>query len=160
MAEPHKARRMEPSFPITLIVRHPKENPRKCSILPLRDRPDIRLLRHPVTERPPLEGYVRLAAEGPELSAADAGCGILLLDGSWRWAAAMSRDFLDVPPRSLRGYRTAYPRSSKLGTDPDNGLASVEALFLAYHILGRPTEGLLDHYHWAEEFLKLNGLGK
>ena len=35
----------------------------------------------------------------------------------------------------------------------------VEALFLAYHILGRPTEGLLDHYHWAEEFLKLNGLG-
>jgi pre-rRNA-processing protein TSR3 len=150
---------MERSFPITLIVRHPKENPRKCSILPLRGRPDILLLRHPVGERPSLDGYVRLAAEGPELSAADADCGILLLDGSWRWAGAMTRDFLDVPPRSLKGYRTAYPRSSRLGTDPDNGLASVEALFLAYHILGRPTEGLLDHYHWAEGFLKLNGLG-
>jgi pre-rRNA-processing protein TSR3 len=151
---------MDPSLPITVIVRHPKENPRKCSILPLRDRPDILLLKHPVTERPPLEGYVRLAAEGPELSAADAGCGLLLLDGSWRWAGAMERGFLDVPPRSLRGYRTAYPRSSKLGTDPDNGLASVEALFLAYHLLGRPTEGLLDHYRWAEEFLELNGLNK
>jgi pre-rRNA-processing protein TSR3 len=70
----------------------------------------------------------------------------------------MAKAFLDVPPRSLRGYRTAYPRVSKPGTDPDNGLASVEALFVAYHILGRPTEGLLDHYRWAEEFLRLNQL--
>ncbi len=144
--------------PVTLIVRHPKENPRKCSILPLKDRPDIVLLRHPVRERPALEGYVRLTAEGPELTAADADRGVLLLDGSWRWAEAMERDFLDVPPRSLHGYRTAYPRSSKLGTDPDNGLASVEALFVAYHLLGRSTAGLLDHYRWAEEFLRLNGL--
>jgi pre-rRNA-processing protein TSR3 len=141
-----------------LIVRHPKENPRKCSVLPLRGRPDLIFLGYPVARRPPLEGYVRLAAEGPPLSAADADSGLLLLDGSWRWAGAMTRDFLDVPPRSLSGCRTAYPRSSKLGTDPDNGLASVEALFLAYHILGRPTEGLLDHYRWAEEFLRANGL--
>jgi pre-rRNA-processing protein TSR3 len=49
---------------------------------------------------------------------------------------------------------------SKLGTDPDNGLASVEALYLAHHILGRPVEGLLDHYHWAAEFLELNGLAE
>jgi pre-rRNA-processing protein TSR3 len=69
----------------------------------------------------------------------------------------MTRDFQDVPPRSLSGYRTAYPRVSKQGTDPDNGLASVEALFLAYHLLARPTQGLLDHYRWAEEFLRLNG---
>ena len=46
---------------------------------------------------------------------------------------------------------------SKRGTDPDNGLASVEALFAAYRILGRPTDGFLDHYHWAAEFLHLNG---
>jgi pre-rRNA-processing protein TSR3 len=47
---------------------------------------------------------------------------------------------------------------SKLGTDPDNGLASVEALFIAHHVLGRPTEGLLDQYRWREQFLRLNGL--
>ena len=70
----------------------------------------------------------------------------------------MRRGVEHVPTRSLQGYRTAYPRVSKLGTDPDNGLASVEALYLAYHILGRPTEGLLDHYRWGEEFLRLNGL--
>jgi pre-rRNA-processing protein TSR3 len=146
------------SHPPTVIVRDVHENPRKCSVLPLRGRPGLVFLTWPLGTRPLLEGYVRLAAEGPELSAADADRGILLLDGSWRWAGKMERDFLDVPPRSLQGYRTAYPRVSKLGTDPSNGLASVEALFLAHHILGRPTEGLLDHYRWAREFLALNGL--
>jgi rRNA small subunit aminocarboxypropyltransferase len=145
-------------IPVTVIVRHANENPKKCSILPLRGRPDLLFLNYPVRPRPPLEGYVRLAAEGPELSPADAGCGLLLLDGSWRWATEMARDFADVPPRSLRNWKTAYPRSSKLGTDPDNGLASVEALFAAYHMLGRPTEGLLDHYRWAEEFLRINSM--
>jgi pre-rRNA-processing protein TSR3 len=149
---------MSEVIPPTVIVRHPNENPRKCSVLPLRGRPDLVFLSYPVKRRPPLEGYIRLAAEGPPLSAADATAGILLLDGSWRWAESMNRDFLDVPPRSLHGYQTAYPRTSKLGTDPGNGLASVEALFVAYHLLGRPTEGLLDHYRWAAEFLRVNGL--
>jgi len=146
------------AYPATIIVRHPKENPKKCSILPLRGREDLVFLKHPVAEKPDLAGYVRLAADGPELSPADKNSGLLLLDASWRWAESMTRGFLDVPPRSLHGYRTAYPRVSKRGTDPGNGLASVEALFLAYHILGRPTAGLLDHYRWREEFLRLNGL--
>ena len=146
------------SPPTTIIVRHPRENPKKCSVLPLKGRPDVRFLSYPVSPVPPLAGYVRLAADGPALSAADAGCGILLLDGSWRWAAAMNAAFAHVPPRALYGYRTAYPRASKLGTDPDNGLASIEALYLAYHILGRPTDGLLDAYRWAAAFLERNGL--
>jgi pre-rRNA-processing protein TSR3 len=146
------------SHPQTLIIRHPKENPRKCSVLALRGRPDIVFLSYPVRERPQLDGYIRLAAEGPPLSREDSAAGLLLLDGSWRWAGTMTRDFLDVPPRSLEGWKTAYPRVSKLGTDPDNGLASIEALFLAYHILGRPTHGLLDHYRWAAEFLAANEL--
>lgn len=149
---------MQPTFPVTIVVRHRRENPAKCSILPLRGRPDLHFCNYPVKERPDLDGYIRLAAEGPELSSADAGWGLLLLDASWRWAALMTRDFEDVPPRSLHGFRTAYPRVSKQGTDPENGLATVEALYLAYHILGRQTEGLLDHYRWAEEFLQINGL--
>src|SRR5262249_21987396 len=128
------------------------------SVLPLRGRPDILFLNYPVRHRPPLEGYIRLSADGPPLTAEDAGRGLLLLDGSWRWAAAMTRDFADIEPRSLSGWRTAYPRVSKQGTDPDNGLASIEALFLAYRLLGRPTDGLLDHYRWGAEFLRLNAL--
>lgn len=144
--------------PVTVIVRHPKENPRKCSVLPLKGRADLLFLGYPVRDAPPLEGYVRLAAEGPPLTAADRAAGLLLLDGSWRWAGAMTAAFAHVAPRSLSGYRTAYPRASKQGTDPDNGLATVEALYLAYHLLGRPTAGLLDHYHWAADFLAINGL--
>ncbi len=128
--------------------------------MPLKGRADIVFLNYPARTLPPLEGYIRLAAEGPELSPADAVCGILLLDGSWRWAETMERAFAEVPPRSLSGWRTAYPRVSKLGSDPDNGLASIEALYLAYHILGRPTDGLLDNYRWADEFLRLNDLPK
>jgi len=151
------------AYPPTVIVRNARENPRKCSILPLKGRADLIFVGYApgkpqATNHISLEGYVRLAAEGEPLSERDAGAGILLLDGSWRWAGVMNRDFLDIPARSLQGYRTAYPRRSKLDTDPQNGLASVEALFIAYHILGRPTDGLLDHFRWADEFLRLNNL--
>lgn len=143
--------------PITTIVRSPRENPRKCSVLPLRDRADVQFLSYPALNPPSFEGYVRLAADGPELSAADRAHGILLVDGSWRASNKMVTHFAAVPPRSLHGWKTAYPRVSKQGTDPDNGLASIEALYIAYHILGRPVDGLLDHYHWAARFLELNG---
>lgn len=140
----------------TIIVRHKKENPRKCSVIPLKGREDVRFYLYPMTQMPDTAGYIRLAADGPPLSATDRAMGILLLDGSWRSADSMTREFAHVEPRSLSGFVTAYPRVSKLGTDPANGLASIEALYLAYHILGRPTAGLLDQYHWAAEFLRLN----
>jgi pre-rRNA-processing protein TSR3 len=144
------------AYPITIIVRHARENPKKCTVLPLKGRDDVRLLSYPAKDLPSFEGYIRLAADGPELSGADCACGILLLDGSWRSADKMVTHFQAIPPRSLHGWKTAYPRVSKLGTDPDNGLASIEALYVAYHILGRPPAGLLDHYHWASRFLELN----
>jgi pre-rRNA-processing protein TSR3 len=147
---------MANTYPATVIIRDAHENSRKCSILPLQGRPDLMLLTHPVDPRPNLINYVRLAAEGPPLSAADAVLGLLLLDGSWRRADSMTRAYAYVPARSLNGYQTAYPRVSKRGDDPINGLASVEALFIAYHILGRPTDGLLDHYRWREAFLSRN----
>ena len=53
-------------------------------------------------------------------------------------------------------WKTAYPRSSKLFDDPDAGLATIEAIFAAYVALGRDTSGLLDSYHWSDEFLALN----
>ena len=58
---------MESLYPPTVIVRHTHENPRKCSVLPLRGRADVVFLTHPVKDRPPLDDYVRLAAEGPPL---------------------------------------------------------------------------------------------
>ena len=121
---------------------------------------DVRILTYPLSDAPSFDGYIRLAAEGPALGEgegeADRAAGILLLDGSWRSASKMIAQFEAIPPRSLAGWHTAYPRVSKLGTDPANGLASIEALFIAYHLLGRPTAGLLDHYRWAGQFLEVN----
>jgi pre-rRNA-processing protein TSR3 len=149
---------MQITYPPTIIVRSPRENPRKCTVIPLKGRADLVFLSFPVARKPSLESYIRLSAEGEPLSMADLESGILLLDASWRWAERMTASFAEVPARSLCGYRTAYPRVSKQGTDPDNGLASVEALYLAYKILGRQTDGLLDYYRWADQFLRLNAL--
>jgi pre-rRNA-processing protein TSR3 len=143
---------------VTIIVRHPRERPAKCSVYPLRGRDDLLFLDYPPLELPDLSNYVRLATEGPPLTPADAGKGLLVLDGSWRWTEVMTKQFVAVPPRSLTGYRTAYPRVSKMYQDPPEGLATVEALYLALHILRRTTEGLLDHYRWRQEFLQVNGL--
>jgi pre-rRNA-processing protein TSR3 len=145
-------------YPQTVIVRHFKERTGKCTVWPLRQRADVLLVPYPVRVRPDLTGYIRLAAEGPALSVADVASGLLLLDGSWRYADAMTREFLDVPARSLSGWKTAYPRVSRWYDDPDNGLSSVEALYVAYHLLGRPTAGLFEAYRWGDEFLRLNAV--
>jgi pre-rRNA-processing protein TSR3 len=145
------------AYPPTIIVRHPKERLEKCTIWPLRGRTDLIFLRWPLRQPLALDNYILLDPDGEPLSDADQCCGLLILDGSWRWARRMARDFQHVPTRSLRGYRTAYPRVSKLFRDPEQGLATVEALYIAYRILGRRTDGLLEHYHWREEFLRLNG---
>jgi len=103
-----------------------------------------------------LSGYVRLGLGGPELSAADRSAGLLILDGTWRHVEPMQRAHADVPVRSLPALRTAYPRTSKVHADPESGLATVEALYAAYRLLGRDVTGLLDHYHWAEAFVDQN----
>src|SRR5207302_637285 len=54
------------AIPITIIVRHPRENPKKCSVLPLHGRDDVLIVPYPPTGLPSLEGYIRLAADGPE----------------------------------------------------------------------------------------------
>ena len=70
----------------------------------------------------------------------------------------MQPQFAAVPTRSLPDWRTAYPRKSKTHADPDRGLATIEAIYLAYRILNRDTTGLLKHYFWADAFLRSNGL--
>jgi pre-rRNA-processing protein TSR3 len=65
----------------------------------------------------------------------------------------------EMVPRSLPpSLRTAYPRRQTLCPDPARGLASVEALFAAYRILGRDVDGILDGYLWRERFLVTNAL--
>ena len=145
-----------PAFPPTIIVVHPKERRRKCTVNSLSGEPGFVFWNYPKTGPEFLEGYVRLGIDGPLLSADDAEQGLLILDGTWKLAGAMEKDFENVPLRSLPDWKTAYPRVSKMYDDPPAGLATIEALFAAHKMLNRDCQSLLDDYHWADKFLELN----
>lgn len=147
----------EPSVLPTILLMHPREKAVKCTVQCLRAREGFQFCTHPYIPEIPA-GYVRLGLGGPLLSAADSHSGLLVLDGTWRLASRMEPFVRHVPVRTLPAWRTAYPRVSKFYRDPSDGLATIEAIFAAYHILGRDTAGLLDEYHWREQFLELNGL--
>lgn len=143
------------SVPDTIIVVHPRERRAKCTVQPLRNRQGFVFYKHPRVPRE-LAGYVRLGLDGPPLGPADSNSGLLVLDGTWRWVEPMERLMSSVPIRSLPRLTTAYPRSSKVSDDPEGGLATIEAIYAAYRILGRDTTSLLDHYHWGPQFVALN----
>jgi pre-rRNA-processing protein TSR3 len=147
---------MSLAHPPTIIVVHPRENRKKCSVEPLRALLEFRFWTFPDKLPDDLARYVRLGIGGPILSAADAESGLLILDGTWRLAERMEKTFAALPVRSLPPVKTAYPRTSKIHNDPSEGLATIEAIYAAYRLLGRDTSNLLAGYHWAERFLELN----
>lgn len=147
-------------FPTTIILRHRKENLKKCSLRGLETRKDCLFLTYPTDSLPPLSSYFLLTLDAPLLSMKDAQLGIFLIDSTWRYLDTMMR-CLDIPDwvekRSLPpSLTTAYPRRQTDCPDPVRGLASIEALYASYAILGRDTKGLLDQYYWKEKFLELN----
>lgn len=140
----------------TTVIRHHKERIAKCSLRPLHGRPELRFLR----ERPGFTfdatGYLLLAVDAPPLTPADAGRPLLLLDSTWRWLPRLRACVVGAPiPRSIPpGVSTAYPRTSKCFDDPAQGLASIEALYLARALLGDKDPSLLDGYYWRDDFLR------
>ncbi len=146
-------------FLSTTILRHRRENLKKCSLRGLEQREDILFLTYPKDPILFTEKRVLLSLDAPSLTNKDR-FPLFLIDGTWRYASVMERQIPQKEKwvqRSLPSYfQTAYPRKQTNCADPDRGLASVEALFIAYHILGYDTSGLLDHYHWKDAFLTLN----
>jgi pre-rRNA-processing protein TSR3 len=139
----------------TIVIRHHKERISKCSLRLLHDRSEITFLKG----RPGFQfdgtGFTLLAVDAPELSLADAGRPLLLLDSTWRWLAQLEACVRGTPVRRSipASVRTAYPRQSRLFADPAHGLASVEALYVARRILGDDDPALLIGYHWRTPFL-------
>ncbi len=144
----------------TIILRHKKENLKKCSLRGLESREDIHFFSYPLQERlPDVSSYFLLSMGAPEISEKDKNKGILLLDGTWKYAEKMQKilDPLNITKRSLpKNYETAYPRKQTHCPDPKTGLASIEALYIALKLLGKDCSDLLDHYFWKEQFLSKN----
>lgn len=151
---------MKESYPNTILIRHRKENKKKCSLEPIKGRRDCLFLSYPNTKLPDIKNYVLLGFEGKTLSKEDQAKGIILLDGTWAKASIMEKELFKgfkIERRTLPShFKTAYPRK-QTGCDlPEQGLASIEALYIAYYLLERDTSNLLDHYYWKEQFLKKN----
>ncbi len=146
----------------TLILRHRKENLKKCSLRGLESRDDFRFIPFPCKEWPDLTGYCLLTLNAPPLSMADKDLSLFLVDGTWRYAEKMVQSIPKpntLVHRSLPShFRTAYPRYQTGCPEPDCGLASIEALYLAFLLTGRSTEGLLDGYHWRDDFILKNNI--
>ena len=75
---------MTNNFLPTYIMRHRKENLKKCSLRGLEGRDDCVFFTYPTAVLPDLSSYVVLAMNAPPLTAADAEYGLFLIDGTWR----------------------------------------------------------------------------
>lgn len=142
-----------------LILRDPKESPKKCSLVPLRGTPGVEFVAYDAGMEPlDCTGRVLLDPDGPLIGPGDRGRPLLVLDSSWRRLPKLRGKVVgEVLPRRLPAMETAYPRRSKDFEDPSEGLASVEALYGALRLLGHGgIDHLLDAYRWREEFLERN----
>lgn len=150
---------MAPPDPLdVLILRDPKESPKKCSLVPLRGTPGIEFVSFDPDRTIDGGGRVLLDPDGDPITTADRGHGLLVLDSSWRRLPRLRATVEGtVLPRRLPPLRTAYPRRSKEFLDPAEGLASVEALYAALRQLGHgELDHLLDGYRWRDEFIEAN----
>ena len=140
----------------TTAIRHPKEKIRKCSLRFLHERPEMTFLRGNQGFVFDATGFTLLAVDAEPLSTKDNERPLLLLDSTWRWLPQLLACVSGEPiHRSIPGnVRTAYPRISKVFEDPEAGLASIEALYLARKLLGDDDPSLLDGYHWKDQFLQ------
>jgi pre-rRNA-processing protein TSR3 len=140
----------------TIILRHPRERLSKCSLEPVRGWPGIQFYTANRGFQLDTTNCIVLGLGAKELSMEDSGKPLILLDSTWRLLRDLQKCLTGTPIyRTLPfGITTAYPRVSKISEDPLGGLASVEALYLAWKLLGVDDSSLLDHYHWKSEFLK------
>lgn len=145
----------------TIIFRHRRENLKKCSLRGLEKRSDFLFFSYPTVTLFNKENYILLTPDASSvLSLQDRGYGLLLLDATWRLAAKMEKNIVMGPSIIKRAlpseFITAYPRRQDDCIDRKRGLASIEALYIAYYLLGYSCEGLLDNYLWADLFLEKN----
>jgi pre-rRNA-processing protein TSR3 len=150
-----------PDFRYEILV-DKLENPRKCTIHPLRGRPDV-CFRYFSGNKPipAFQADCLLHIDGRCLSEVERGSlgSLGLIDCTWKKVPGVLQRLEKPLPRLVRipsGFETAYPRQNKQGLDPSGGLATVEALFIAAAFLGFWDESLLEKYYFKQAFLERN----
>jgi pre-rRNA-processing protein TSR3 len=139
------------------------ETPNKCTIAPLHDRNDFRLIRVQGNRfLGPLTSTFLLHHEGQCLTTIQADLkvsGIASIDCVWKRLNTLIHRIEGPLPLLVRipdGFETAYPRQSKKDTDPAGGLATIEAIFVAAALLGNWDASLFSLYYFGRKFIELN----
>lgn len=145
------------------ILMDSRENPKKCTILPLRQRKDfsIKYFHEKKSTAPAFTADLLLHINGDDLSTLTLGTpvqSIGLIDCNWRKLGKLLPKINPLPKLISipKGFKTAYPRRNKLGNDPSEGLATIEALFICAAFLGKWDETLLEKYYFKNQFLEIN----
>ena len=146
------------------VLMDKKENPRKCTIAPLKDRTDFKIRYFQRNMKiPAFQTTLLLHIDGISLDEFAKSSmnveSIGVIDCTWKKVeGALSRLEKPFPmlARIPNGFLTAYPRKNAHGLDPDAGLATIEAIFIAAAFCGQWDESLLEHYHFGKDFLKIN----
>lgn len=155
-----------------VIIRHRKENLKKCSLRGFESDSRFRFYTYPQDNASLEESFLShalvLDMEGEELTRemvhqGQEGGGsrpFVLIDATWRYAQVMISN-LPILQKATRctlpkEWVTAYPRKQTECPDPERGLASIEALYIAALIAGHSAESLLRDYYWKEAFLEKN----
>jgi ribosome biogenesis protein Tsr3 len=153
-----------------ILIDH-SERANKCTILPLGYREDFCLARVPQHKIPTinpvipkLKSVLLLHPDGIDITTLSnkplsTHSSIAAIDCVWRRLDPIM-SYIEKPlPQLVRipeGFVTAYPRKTKFDFDPDSGLATIEALFIAAALLGHWDTTLLHEYFFGAEFLRLN----
>jgi pre-rRNA-processing protein TSR3 len=139
----------------------------KCTILPLAGHRDLDILRYnrgqPLAA---LTGQLLLHPDGQPLDLwrrttvpATTVPTLSAIDCTWKRLHTVLNCIAKPLPTLVgipAGFVTAYPRRNKQDKDPDAGLATIEAVFIAAALLGHWDTSLLGHYAFAEAFLRQN----
>lgn len=148
---------------LNYIIRHRRENKKKCTVNHLENDSRFCFYPYPVALNEEVvfgSDCVLLCLDGEELSEKDSNSSLILIDGTWRLAEKMIENIpqlQNIPRRILpANFRTAYPRRQQDCAKPSQGLASIEALYIAFDVMGRNKDSLLDNYYWKEQFLEAN----
>ena len=150
-------------FRFEVLVDH-GETGNKCTIVPLRYRPDFTILRvppDPVIK--PLTAQLLLHPDGVSWQEALARLGtarsLAAVDCVWRRLEPLLTKIARPLPLMVRipaDFVTVYPRKSKATGDPVGGLATIEALFIGAALSGHWDGTLLSEYLFGDQFLAAN----
>lgn len=146
-----------------ILVDH-SETANKCTIMPLFYREDFAIRRvasslvlpafnATILLHPDGESLDQVAATSPPITS------IALIDCVWRRLDPLLLRLEKPLPRLVKipaSFVTAYPRKSRLEVDPEGGLATIEALFIAAALCGTWDVSLLNEYFFGSQFIELN----